>query len=149
MKTPLLITSLFLLISLSSVASNASFFQVDTKAIDAKFPSIDSLKTLVLSEPITTEFPIFELPVDSNAPESKMPIMGIPTFFVTFVPTCVVSCIGTPCSGIIMGGTSTFLISQLTDDKEEKNKSFLGCVIGVLPATILYTAYYIFVVSLI
>ena len=109
----------------------SGLFEADLDAIEAQFPSEGELK-LVIEETWTDEDHLsIELPTEPSDNRDLMPIMGIPTFIVTFVPTCAVGCMGSPCAGCLLGSISVGYIYYFTDDRDESRKALLGAATGL------------------
>lgn len=129
------IQSILLVITLVLAAlgghASALLFNEDLDAIESQFPTETELIEIVRDTLTSSDNTILEIPTEPVNNQGLMPIMGLPTFVVVFVPTCAVGCLGTPCAGIITGGLSIGYINHFTNDPEETKKATFGGITGV------------------
>ncbi|MBI1183429.1 hypothetical protein GC194_04120 [bacterium] len=113
--------------------TTSALFSFDQKAIDEAFLPLNQFEKS-LTESGATDAPLsslFEIRGDSLG-NDPFPILGVPSFWLVFVPTCASNCV-IPCTGTCAGATSVLLIHQLGKNDEESKKALAGCIAGQLP----------------
>lgn len=120
-------------VHLSWAQQSASFFEADFEAVDRAMAPVDSFEQALISAD-------FELPGDSlNQGKKTFPIMGIPTFWLVFAPTCA-GCCAFPCGSPMIGLISVGYISYFGNEYEKK-QAITGCLVGQIPTVIFAVAY--------
>lgn len=143
----LLILSLIFSSIGASKASVGDLFDEDFDRIDAEFAKLDSVEASILSGD-SFDIADFELPSDSSGQEGVFPILGIPTFWLVFIPSCAASCCTlSPVGGSCVGLLSAGYIYHFTEDEEETRQALLGCAVAQIPTVAGLAAYYALIIG--
>ena len=114
--------------------STADYFGDDIEQIEKKFSRLNIFEHQIIESGLQNALPLsssdFEIPLDSV--NQDFPILGIPTFWLVFFPTCAGNCLS-PCTGSIFGVTSVFYIKYFGKDEELTREAWAGCFAGQLP----------------
>lgn len=128
------ITFISIAFSFSAKGNTAAYFKVDFNAIEREFLPLNKLQNQIQESGALQDAPLstfFELPLDSSG-NDIFPIMGIPTFWLVFAPTCAANCFP-PCGGVFVGVVSFAYVRHFGQNEEESRKAFAGCLAGQAP----------------
>ncbi|MFY0674216.1 MAG: hypothetical protein JXQ87_12485 [Bacteroidia bacterium] len=134
MKQILLIILSALTISICNAHNTHKLFNEDLEQIESEFKRLNLVEHQIIESGVHFETPLsssdFEIPLDSL--KQDFPILGIPTFWLVFFPTCAGNCLS-PCVGGAFGLTSVFYIKYFGKDEALTREAWAGCLAGQLP----------------
>lgn len=129
--------------ALNSIASDADLFNYDKATVNQELQDLQSLENYVNSNPGVT---LTDLKLDNNQLVSELNISAgnLGSFFASIEPP-----LGIPSFlwGCVFGVVGVAVVYFVADDKEETKKSFKGCVVGTLSATLLYVLFFVVLFS--
>ena len=134
MKQILLIFLLATCTTVCFAGNTFELFNEDLEQIESEFKRLSIVEHQIIESGVQLETPLsssdFEIPLDSL--NQDFPILGIPTFWLVFFPTCAGNCLS-PCIGGAFGLTSVFYIKYFSKDDEFTREAWAGCLAGQLP----------------